>query len=92
MKLPKLNPARGLFLKTKSWAMCGHSHTTSEHTERDIRGTILTTWSVGCLCDLSPDYHAFGNNWNWGVSIVETQANGDFQVDNRRILPNGSVV
>jgi len=87
-----VNPARGLFLKTKSWAMCGHSHTTSEHTERDIRGTILTTWSVGCLCDLSPDYHAYGNNWNWGVAIVENKANGDFTVDNRRILPNGSVV
>lgn len=87
-----VNPARGLFLKTKSWAMCGHSHTTSEHTERSIRGTILTCWSVGCLCDLSPDYHAYGNNWNWGVAIVDAMANGDFTVDNRRILPNGAVV
>src|SRR5574343_300047 len=51
-----VNPARGLFMRLKSWGMCGHCHKTSEHTERDIRGTILTTWSVGCLCDLSPVY------------------------------------
>lgn len=87
-----VNPARGLFLKTKSWALCSHSHTTSEHTERNINGTILTTWSTGCLCDLSPDYHAYGNNWNHGFAVIDVRANGDFFVENRRILPNGQVV
>lgn len=45
-----VNPARGLFLKAKTWAMCAHYHTTSEHTTRDLNGTVITTWSVGCLC------------------------------------------
>jgi predicted phosphodiesterase len=87
-----VNPARGLFLRAKSWAMCGHCHTTSEHTSKNIQGTLLTTWSVGCLCDLSPDYNPFGNDWNWGFALINVEKNGDFEVVNRRILPNGKVV
>jgi len=87
-----VNPARGLFLKAKTWAMCGHCHSTSEHPAKDLKGTLLTTWSVGCLCDLSPDYNPFGNDWNWGFALVNVEKNGDFSVENRRILPNGKVV
>ena len=87
-----VNPARGLFLKTKSWSMCGHCHRTSEHTDINIQGKMLTAWSVGCLCDLSPDYMAYGNNWNWGLALVNVEKNGDFEVENKRILPNGKVV
>lgn len=87
-----VNPARGLFLRFKSWGMCAHVHRTSEHTERDINGTILTTWTVGCLCDLSPDYDPFCNSWNWGFALINIEKNGDFQVENRRILPSGAVV
>jgi hypothetical protein len=87
-----VNPARGLFLKTKTWAMCFHYHNTSEHSDKDLYGTYLTTWSVGCLCDLMPDYNPFGNRWNWGFAIVETDKAGNFTVENKRILPNGEVV
>jgi len=87
-----INPARGLFMKTKSWAMCGHCHTTSQHNETNIQGTLLTTWTVGCLCDLHPDYNPYGNNWNHGLAIINVDRNGDFEVENRRILPNGRVV
>jgi len=87
-----VNPARGLFLRTKSWAACSHCHTTSEHTAKNIQGILLTTWSFGCLCDLNPDYSSIGNDWNWGFSLVNVEKNGDFEVNNRRILPNGKVV
>lgn len=87
-----VNPARGLFLQAKTWSMCGHCHTTSENTAKDINGTLLTTWSVGCLCDLSPDYYTFGNNWNWGFAVVNVEKNGSFEVVNRRVLPSGKVV
>jgi hypothetical protein len=86
-----VNPARGLFLKTNQWAMCSHYHRTSEHTSTNLSGTLLTTWSTGCLCDLSPDYNPYGNNWNWGFAIVKVKENGDFSVGNKRILPNGKV-
>lgn len=87
-----VNPARGLFMKTKMWAMCGHHHRTSEHTDTNLEGTLLTTWSVGCLCDLSPDYMAYGSNWNHGFALVNVEEDGDFEVENKRILPNGKVV
>lgn len=87
-----VNPARGLFLKAKSWAACSHCHTTSEHTSRNIQGTLLTTWSFGCLCDLSPDYNPFCNDWNWGFAFINIEKNGAFEVVNKRILPNGKVV
>lgn len=87
-----INPARGLFLKTKMWSMCGHCHKTSEHPERDLQGKLLTTWSVGCLCDLSPDYNPYANGWNWGFALVNVEKNGDFEVRNCRILPSGKVV
>jgi hypothetical protein len=87
-----VNPARGLFLRTKTWAACSHCHTTSEHTPKNVFGTLLTTWSFGCLCDLSPDYNPYGNDWNWGCALVNIEKNGDFEIQNRRILPNGRVV
>jgi len=86
-----VNPARGLFLKTMSWSLCGHFHRSSEHTSSNIRGEYLTTWSVGCLCDLNPDYAPL-NSWNWGFALINVEKNGNFEVSNRRILPSGAVV
>ena len=78
-----VNIARGLFLKAKVAAMQGHNHQTSEHTERDINGRITTTYSLGCLCQLSPAYLPL-NKWNNGFAIVELN-NSDFNVYNYRI-------
>ena len=87
-----VNPARGLFLRAKSFAACSHCHTTSEHTSTNIHGEIMTCWSFGCLCDLHPDYCTIGNDWNWGFALVNVEKNGDFEVVNKRILPSGQVV
>lgn len=87
-----VNQARGLLLKTKSHAMCGHFHRTSEHTDTNIKDEYLTTWSVGCLCNLHPDYNPYGGNWNWGFAIIEVDEKGNFEVHNKRILPSGKVV
>lgn len=87
-----VSPARGLFLRFLSWGMCSHVHRTSENTERNIEGTLLTTWTTGCLCDLSPDFDPYANKWNWGFALVNVDKDGGFEVENRRILPNGKVV
>lgn len=86
-----VNPARGLFLKTKTFSACAHCHTTSENSTRTVEGKLLTTWSIGCLCDLSPDYNPFCNDWNWGFALINVEKGGDFEVVNKRILPNGKV-
>ncbi len=83
--LSPVNPARGLFLRAKSVALCGHFHQTSEHHEPDITGKSLGTWSVGCSCSLYPEYMPL-NRWNHGYALVEVAADGTFAVDNRRLV------
>ena len=88
-----VNPARGLFLRTKTFSMCAHCHSTSDHCPRSLTGKLLTTWSMGCLCHLSPDFSPYGNDWNWGFALVHVEKNGRFEVENRRIMEgSGRVV
>jgi len=80
-----VNPARGLFLKTKHSAICGHYHQTSEHSEPRIDDDIITCWSVGCLCDLHPTDYATVNKWNHGFARIRTNEDESFEVTNLRI-------
>ena len=80
-----VNIARGLYTKAKVCAMQGHNHQTSEHTETDMNGEITTTWSIGCLSELHPQYMPL-NRWNHGAAVVHLDSNGiEFHVDNFRI-------
>lgn len=83
-----VNMARGLWLRVKSTAICGHGHRSSTHHEpQPLKSNFETCWSTGCLCDLSPAYMPI-NNWNLGFAIVEL--GGDkksFQVSNYKISP-----
>jgi hypothetical protein len=78
-----VNIARGLYLRGKTSAMAGHHHQTSEHTDPDMNGKIVTTWSVGCLCELHPNYMPI-NKWNHGVARVRIDG-AQFHVENKRI-------
>jgi len=51
-----------------------------------MNGKITTTWSTGCLCELSPPYAPL-NKWNWGFSIVDLDGKA-FDVRNKRIYQN----
>jgi len=83
-----VNVARGLALRAKTSAIQGHNHQTSEHTQVDINGKVMTTFSTGCLCELHPAYAPI-NNWNQGFAIVDLDSNKeDFYVRNLRIYKN----
>lgn len=82
-----VNPARGLFLKTKESCLQSHVHRTSEHSEKTLGGKIISTWSIGCLSDLQPDYNPY-NQYNHGFAIVHVEKNGDFEVFNKKIIDN----
>lgn len=84
-----VNPARTAFLKRRVCTLLGHHHVTSEHTGVDARGTTVTCWSVGCMCNLHPEY-APENEWNHGVAIIDAR-NDVWRVTNRRMV-NGEVV
>lgn len=85
-----VNVARGLYMRAKASAICGHSHQTSEHTEKDINGKITTCWSVGCLSEIRPDYSKFAK-YNHGFAIVEGRGKEKYHVTNYRI-ENGEIL
>lgn len=85
-----VNPARGLFLRAKSVAACGHFHQTSEHHEPTVTGKPQGAWSVGCACDLHPRYMPL-NKWNLGFALVHLDRGGYFSMTNLRVM-DGKVV
>ena len=86
-----VNPARGLFLKSKVSCFQGHNHQTSEHTEPTLSGKMVTTWSLGCMSELHPAYMPL-NKWNHGFAMVDLADNGeDFEFRNKRIF-NGKIL
>lgn len=84
-----VNPARSAYLRGKSCIIVGHSHRSSEHTETDLRGGIVTCWSLGCLCNLHPEYAPL-TVWNHGFAILDTRG-PTWNVQNKRII-RGEVV
>lgn len=80
-----VNPARGLYMRAKESSLIGHHHQTSEHTEKSLSGDVVTTWSVGCLCGIKPDYMPY-NKWNHGFAHVRVNKDKSYEVDNIRII------
>ena len=85
-----VNIARGLYLRAKANTICGHHHRSSSHVEQDINGQMITTWSVGSLCELHPLYMPI-NSWNHGVALITLYESGIVDVQNKRIK-NGKIV
>ena len=83
-----VNPARTLFLRCKAPTIGSHCHITSEHSGRTINRKLITCWSTGCLCDLTPDWNPI-NEWNNGFAWM-TRDEEYFRVVNLRI-ENGVV-
>jgi predicted phosphodiesterase len=81
---PPVNPARGAFMKTQSTCLVGHHHQTSVHASSNMWHKETTTWSVGCLSYLSPEYSRV-NNYNHGFAMVTVHPGGEFDVQNLRI-------
>lgn len=81
-----VNSARGLFLRAKQSMICGHVHKISEHTETNLNGDIITCWSTGSLCELSPDYAPYATNYAHGFAHIRTENDGSYNVKNFRIF------
>lgn len=86
-----VSAARTVMMKAKVPCIIGHVHKTSEFTQTDLHGQIVTTWSTGCLCTLTPDYQPMGGDANYGFASVELAKDGNFHVNNYRIY-NGKIL
>lgn len=86
-----VNAARGVFVKTKSNYIIGHCHSSSAHSESNIKEDAIGCWSVGCLCELSPSYDPHNTKHNLGFARIVVENNGDFTVENKRIF-KGKIV
>lgn len=74
-----VSPARGGWIRTYSNLMIGHYHQASEHTAGNLRGERFAVYSLGCLCDLSPDYDPYAfTRWGHGFGTVEVEPDGHF--------------
>jgi predicted phosphodiesterase len=80
-----VNPARGLYLRSKKNAITNHFHQSSSHSEKDIEDKVTTCWSLPCMCDLHPDYMPL-NKHNHGFGIVETSGDKFFNVSAYKII------
>ena len=82
-----VNPSRNMYLKTKECCIAGHWHKTSQYNGKSIRDKIIGSWTVGCLCDMHPDYMPV-NDWNLGFAVIERDDDDWFNIDNKRIIKN----
>jgi len=84
-------PARWLFIRAWSSALCGHFHQPSHFPVTSLDGREMGVWSTGCACFLNP-YYRRKNPWRHGYAMIEVGAGGLFEVTNREVLKDGRVV
>ncbi len=84
-----VNPARGLFLRAKAYATCGHFHQSSYHPGKNLNDEIIACWSSGCLCDLNPKYRPY-NEWMHGFQFVEVLEGRKFNIQNK-VIRDGKI-
>lgn len=80
-----VGPARGLYMRANVNALCNHFHRSNSYTKKSLDDKVITCWSVGCGCDLHPEYLPL-NDWNLGFARVEIDKAGAFRVDNPRCV------
>lgn len=82
-------PARTALIRFKTNCIINHFHKSSQSSQR-VYGTGEPTniigYSIGCLCDLAPEYMEI-NEWNHGFAIL-TKTKDTVSVDNYKIEGN----
>lgn len=76
-----VNPARLMGAKLRNSAAQGHVHRTSQYFERNLFGDHMKCWSIGCLCELTPEYARI-NRWNHGWAFVDVDEDGSYDFNN----------
>ena len=80
-----VNTARGVYMKAKQSVLVGHTHQVSQHMEKNLSQELTCCWSIGCLCELQPDYMPFNKHVH-GFAHVTIHKDSNFTVQNYTIL------
>jgi len=81
--------ARNKLMNAMNNIMFFHHHTVQDYFVKDLMGSVIGSYAVGCCCQLKPDY-CVHNNWLNGFVIVKVNKDGSFYVDNKKII-NGEL-
>lgn len=86
-----MHPAKTLYNKAKTNIIAGDKHRTDVSIQNSLDNDLAQVYSVGCLCDLNPEYYLMGHTaWNHGFAHIKI--NGDkFLVNNYRIDKDGQI-
>lgn len=79
------DPAKWLFNRAKTHAICGHFHRSGHFSGTTIEDLVVSCWSVGCLRNMKPLWMPM-NDWNLGFAQIELEKSGAFHVQNCRII------
>ena len=82
-------PARTALMKLKTNCIINHFHKSSQSSQRVYgtgESTTIRAYSLGCLCELAPDYMEI-NEWNHGFAIL-TKIDNLVSVNNYKIEGN----
>lgn len=82
-------PARTALMKLKTNCIINHFHKSSQSSQRvygTSESTTIRAYSLGCLCELAPDYMEI-NEWNHGFAIL-TKIDNLVSVNNYKIEGN----
>lgn len=78
----QVNPARGVFLKSRANTLVNHFHRSSSHKGNDLNGRQIRTYSLGSMC-ASQDYMPYGDmDCSFGYLVV---IDGVCYVQNREV-------
>ncbi len=81
-----VNSARGVFTRANQSTLISHVHKVSEHQETNMDGKVTVCYSIGCLCELSPDYNPLASKYMHGFAHVTTTKDDWYKVRNIKIL------
>jgi len=85
-------PARTALMRFKTNCIVSHFHKSSQSSQR-VYGiedsSSIRAYSIGCLCDLAPDYMEV-NEWNHGFAILSKQENlvsvSNYKIENNTVI------
>ncbi|MDD5361030.1 MAG: hypothetical protein PHN88_02790 [Ignavibacteria bacterium] len=81
-----INAGRNTLIKSFENIAFGHLHRSDQFIINTIGKQQIKSFSIGCLCDLNPEYWCYNNNWNNGFGLIINNVFQNKRVYGREII------